>query len=454
MGHQPFVENFLDSAGRQHTRLVSEVFKAEDATQGLGWVDVKNYGAIGDGFTDDTVAIQAAITAALALGGGRVYFPQPSVYYKVTSTLNISGVFAYLHFASDMAWYGTTIQWGGGNNSAVFKSLGWKGSHIEGINISLGSATGMTAWDINEDASHISTSNLTFRNCHVNLKNGTSNIGWRHGNQGTASGYDNSLHTWINCTVEGDTALGTSGQIGWTWRHLNCLGYTWINCYGSSLAAAWSGLNSSGLGAGGGDMQWIGCNGSNNTVDFQWNNSTPLTVIGGRFENGKKLIDVPFGDTPCPVVNLIGVVVDEYSPSDSRVVYMKSAAHITFQGCRFNKASGSYGADMITLGSVLSNYGSLAVINSTGTWTDPFYTLAGTNWIRRLDGNAIVDPNSTGSGNVQNLLTHGVIATASLPAAAAAQDGRIVIEDNGAGDRNLVVYAGGQRFRIDGGVAF
>ncbi len=47
-----------------------------------------------------------------------------------------------------------------------------------------------------------------------------------------------------------------------------------------------------------------------------------------------------------------------------------------------------------------------------------------------------------------------VIATASLPAAAAAEDGSIVIEDNGTGDRNLIIYAGGQRFRIDGGAAF
>ena len=44
-----------------------------------------------------------------------------------------------------------------------------------------------------------------------------------------------------------------------------------------------------------------------------------------------------------------------------------------------------------------------------------------------------------------------VIATASLPVAGATMDGRIVIEDAGAGNRNLIVYAGGQRFRIDGG---
>ena len=44
-----------------------------------------------------------------------------------------------------------------------------------------------------------------------------------------------------------------------------------------------------------------------------------------------------------------------------------------------------------------------------------------------------------------------VVLTASLPAAADAMDGTILIEDGGAGDRNLIIYAGGQRFRIDGG---
>jgi hypothetical protein len=47
-----------------------------------------------------------------------------------------------------------------------------------------------------------------------------------------------------------------------------------------------------------------------------------------------------------------------------------------------------------------------------------------------------------------------VVLTASLPAASTAMNGTVVIEDAGTGDRNLIVYAGGQRFRIDGGTAF
>lgn len=49
------------------------------------WVDVRAYGAKGDGSTDDTTAIQTAINT-----GKRVYFPGTSSYYKITAALTLS----------------------------------------------------------------------------------------------------------------------------------------------------------------------------------------------------------------------------------------------------------------------------------------------------------------------------------------------------------------------------
>ena len=59
-----------------------------------------------------------------------------------------------------------------------------------------------------------------------------------------------------------------------------------------------------------------------------------------------------------------------------------------------------------------------------------------------------------GSTSLQWRVYNQVLATGSLPAAGASMDGALIIEDAGTGDRNLILYAGGERFRIDGGAAF
>jgi hypothetical protein len=50
--------------------------------------NVLDYGAVGNGTTNDTAAIQAAIDAAIANGGGTVYLPAGT--YKTTASINIT----------------------------------------------------------------------------------------------------------------------------------------------------------------------------------------------------------------------------------------------------------------------------------------------------------------------------------------------------------------------------
>jgi len=59
-----------------------------DAEKVIGlYFNVKSYGAVGDNDTDDTLAIQTAINAAKAAGGGTVFFPDGG--YRTSSTLVI-----------------------------------------------------------------------------------------------------------------------------------------------------------------------------------------------------------------------------------------------------------------------------------------------------------------------------------------------------------------------------
>ena len=70
-------------------------------------VNVKNFGALGNGVADDTTAIQAAIDSiqTASAGGGTVYFP--SGRYVVSSALSITG--SNVRLAGDAAYYAGDI---------------------------------------------------------------------------------------------------------------------------------------------------------------------------------------------------------------------------------------------------------------------------------------------------------------------------------------------------------
>lgn len=361
--------------------------------------NVRDYGAKGDGGTDDTTAIQAALDACVAAGGGIVFFPKPSSSYKVTSTINIvhatSGNVAYVHLMGSQAGFGSAIQWTGGNNSSVFRTRAWKLSIAQNLHVNLGTATGMVAWDVDGDTNYTSSAFLQFLNCHVNVRTGASNIGWRMGHSG---GVDISYVGWKGCIVDSDTAFGAAGQTGWVWEHSNCLVFHWDCCSAQNLARGWTGIATSGSfwgqnGAGG--HTWTSCGGTQNTVDFELPYAAPYTWDGGRFETGKTFLQLGGNSGASHAFTLNGVAITNYGQGSVEATFnMTCPANLVLTNCYIDLHS--HTAALFTLNNPSGGFGSLTV-NGGGIYTavDPVYTVSSGTWsvyfrgVQKLDASDI-----------------------------------------------------------------
>lgn len=242
---------------------VTSTITAQNLATALGAINVKMFGAVGDGVTDDRVAIQAALTAANAAGGGVVFLPTGTYIVSVAAHPSNANHFAGLLIGSNVSLVGagrdaTTIklkasQTGGSasGNSSVIYNLSLSGNAnirisdltIDGNNVNQSTAVhnGITLY-VCQDCI---VERVTSKNCQGLLNSGYQETGqffsatnsrltyrdcWAVRTAGdTAAGFSNNAATYLvydRCVANGMTKSGGMGAYGSSHVYFtNCASY-------------------------------------------------------------------------------------------------------------------------------------------------------------------------------------------------------------------------------------
>ena len=161
----------------------------------LAAVNVTDFGARGDGTTDDTVAIQAAIDSlpqdTSAPMGGIVYFPQPEDNYRVTDALNLADTRNItllgdtLNSANEPATTGSgksTINYTGTDATRLFDCRSTQGFLAHGLAVTHDASWSGIMFDFQHSDTGGDSQHCRFQNCALAglLQNTCTLISWRN----------------------------------------------------------------------------------------------------------------------------------------------------------------------------------------------------------------------------------------------------------------------------------
>lgn len=356
-------------------------------------VNVKDYGALGDGSTNDTAAIQAAINAARSIpygvGGATLVFPAGQ--YVVASQLTIaptSGAVVQLNIVGSGS---VTLIWTGAAGASMIKSYGWKFSTIENITVVLNTTVaGVNVWDIDHDATRNSTAQLTWINCSVVFNSGaTYCVAWRLGLSTTGAAIrDLAYMKFDNCNVLA-TDYSTV-NIGWGICHGNALACWWVGGASGGLYAKYTEAIGD-AGAKSGTMYFYGMSASNNYVEYLIRDGLgSILVSGGRYETGFHFIlsdgAASQGSTAGHTITLKAVDIHSFAPPSGIMFGVFSPCVLVLDNCGILDGIGSgYTAALITLGGGATGKGAVIVRGGSIRAADPFWTISYGGWTVRVE---------------------------------------------------------------------
>jgi hypothetical protein len=264
------------------------------------WIDVRAYGALGDGTTDDTTAIQAAINAAkntVSFTGGILFVP-PGVY-KITDTLTVSNVSGFQLWGSGASdnFNQCTFEWAGAADRTMFlmqdcsrccfRDFRVKSSPSLPLLVGIRSENGPGA---------ITPKSNRYDNVHMDGGNngGLLKAGWYHA-QGAGGDANNDFSSFFKCSVQ------NYDNCGWLFYHSQSKGHRFQDCDARAANANTQAIGVSagndvhaGTSVNGGGFHWYGGTMSRNlTADFYIGTPNDSVIIDGvNSENSARFIVV------------------------------------------------------------------------------------------------------------------------------------------------------------------
>ena len=265
-------------------------------------ISVKDFGAVGDGTTNDVTAIQAAITAAATrpssgsiaglggISGATVYFP--SGVYRINSGITIpdgvkllgSGERATVinYYGSGSAVANPTPGTRIGKIGIMEMTIANKGSGTIGLDLNSVSYSEFTSLWIDSFTTAVKisspTSGWSVYNRFYNVTANTCTTGY------WLTGTSSNAHTFYSCRYNTDTV--NSGGIGWKIEDSN--GNQVIACHGDMVSNTtyFAKLTASSANLTDGNIFWgnrIEGDGSYTVYGFDVGTNVGYTVIGGNY---------------------------------------------------------------------------------------------------------------------------------------------------------------------------
>lgn len=406
-------------------------FAAGDVTFGAGSIKSAYpqwWGAKGDGTTDDTTAITAA-TASY----GHVSFVVGK--YRTTAKISMAKATTLegMGASSGSSVNATTSIIYHDFNGDLFEFTGTSGDNLAGAGGGIkdlvlmqrfgnGLAAAGRAIVVKATSDTHFPSWLRFENVQIERDTGKDDWTWGIYIDGRNAATIGVPDTWIDkCRIVSGT--NATGSIYLDHAIIVFISNSEMNLSkGNIVATGASGLSTNGV--------YIS-NTNASILDLDW--AQNVRAIGGAFSEVKNTINTLGSNLLLPSAVSTDFINNQSNSTylayhDSTVGAWRHSDHILFQNNRGIQGRSTTG--------VSKNLLRVGTDNTSRLDEDGLGVKVGSSIksLTKPDGSLIVE----------------VVATASLPAAGTSQDGKIIIEDGGGGVGNLILYKGGQRFRLTG----